>query len=810
MLEGPTLTAAGRMDARRTEAVPPAEAAPGQASGARDHRAGRFLTLMGGRFTRDTSIYVAGMLAVGPFSLISVAVLTRLMLPAAYGELALLMVFASYLTMLYNTGSLHGTFMWVYGASEGEGDEVDSDTTITSTPRRALGTGVVLTLMIVTAGTAVCWAIAPVVAQLLLLHGHGAMLVRWAAASAAAGSLWRLTVNVLRMERRPGRYAIFNALRPLFVVSGSVPLVALGFGIEGALVGTALGTLVATAAAMAMSWRSYAFAFNWGDARQILRRGSMVVVPVLALFVVHSADVVLLSHFAPAKAVGVYRVASRFAAVPSYFASAFLLAWSPLEKSVLFQATYRHVGEARVRGAILTYYMLAAMTIVVLLDVTGDGLVLLAGPAYRSAAPLIPLIGVAFVCYGLFIVLARALKVERRRMLLYGTAAVVALVVEIAVSIFTIPRLGAYGVPVAMIVGLLTSCLLWVVAARWLVSTPLEFQLRPLAGLAGAVALAALVQAVGLTLWPAGRPLVLALTLASYLVALVQFGALPRRHIRPLGRLVRAAVRQRIGSRDPMLGLSRLDAPERGLLVAIERDKVPTAVLAERLGRPAEQLRGEYTAILRKLIGAGTATPELDERLGGYLLSREPEAQRDRMAHEVIEDGVDSFELMELNETVQKLRALPPQTWTELSAAVRTSRGAVHGHGHRVRLRTLIEHLAELPEPHRRAAVSALRDGLTPAQIAAETGLSEQLVAARVVRVMRNVANLGRGGPHDATIGMALLGSPPDTSRPPEARGVGLVYDQIRAHRRRRWRRAGVTALTRTPDPGIAARGGVQ
>jgi O-antigen/teichoic acid export membrane protein len=705
--------------------------------------------------------------------------------------------------------------MWVYGASEGEGDEVDSDTTITSTPRRALGTGVVLTLMIVTAGTAVFWAIAPAVAQLLLLHGNGAMLVRWAAVSAAAGSLWRLTVNVLRMERRPGRFAIFNALRPMFVVGGSVPLVALGFGIEGALAGTALGTLVATAAAMALSWRSYAFAFNLGDARQILRRGSMVVVPVLTLFVVHSADVVLLSHFAAAKAVGVYRVASRFAAVPSYFASAFLLAWSPLERSVLFQATYRHVGEERVRGAILTYYMIAAMTIVVLLDVTADGLVLLAGPAYRSAAPLIPVIGVAFVCYGLFIVLVRAFKVERRRMLLYATAAVLALVVEIAVSIVAIPRLGAYGVPVGMIVGLLTACLLWVAVARSLVSTPLAFQLRPLAGLAGAVAIAAVVQAVGLTLWPAGRPLVLVLTLASYLVGLVELGALPRRHLRPLGRLVRAAARQGIGSRDPTLGLSRLDAAERGLLVAIERDKVPIVVLAERLGRPAEQLRREYAAILRKLIGIEPATSELDERLGDYLLSREPEAQRDRMAHEVVAQGLDVFELMELNETVQKLRALPPRTWTELNAAVHTGRGAAHVHGqhvhgqHRVRLHTLLDHLAGLPEPHRRAAVAALRDGLTPAQIAAETGLSEQLVAARVVRVLRSVAQLGHGGPQDATIGMAVLGSPPGASRPPEARGVGLVYDQIRAHRRRRWRRAGVRA-SGSVGPEVIARGGVR
>lgn len=409
-------------------------------------RSHRLLTLTGGRVTRDTTIYVLGLLAVGPFSLVSVAVLTRVLRPGQYGDLALLLVFAGYLTTLYNTGSLHGTFMLVYGASEGEGDDIGEGVGITSTPKRALGTGVLLTLMIVSAGTVVCFALAAPIAGLLLgRHGvHATALVRWAAASAAAGSLWRLTVNVMRMERKPVRFSIFNALRPLFVVGGSVPLVLLGFGLQGALAGTTLGTLVATAACIAAAHRSYALAFSWHDAKEIVVRGAKVVVPVVCLFIVHNADVVLLSRYAPAREVGIYRVASRFAAVPSYFASAFTMAWAPLERGVMFQSTYRHVGEERVRGALLTYFLLAGLTLVMLLDVASPGLVLLAGPQFRSAAPLIPLAGAGFVCYGLYIVLVRVVKVERR-MFFYAAGAVMAGVFDIGLSTVTIPWLGAYG-----------------------------------------------------------------------------------------------------------------------------------------------------------------------------------------------------------------------------------------------------------------------------------------------------------------------------------------------------------------------------
>jgi O-antigen/teichoic acid export membrane protein/SAM-dependent methyltransferase len=620
---------------------------------------------MGGRFTRDTAIYVVGMLAVGPFSLISVVVLTRLLDPTQYGELALLFFLSGYLTMLYNTGSLHGTFMLVYGASEGEGDDIGSDGRISATPRRALGTGMTLTLMIVSAGTAVCILLAPTLAQLLLHSRAQAPLVCWAAASAAAGSLWRLAVNVFRMERQPARFAAFNALRPLFVVAGSVPLVALGFGIEGALAGTTLGTLLAAAVCIAMARHSYALAFARADAREIVRRGSMVVVPVLALFLVHNADVVLLSRFAPAHEVGLYRVASRFAAVPSYFASAFLMAWAPLERGVLFQATYRHVGEDRVRGAILTYYLLVGMTIVVLLDVAAGGLMLLAGPSYRSAAPLIPLVGIGFVCYGLYMVLVRVVKVQRR-MFFYAAGAVLAGALDIGLSTVTIPWLGAYGVPLAVIAGVLTACAIWIVVVRGLMKASISFQAKPLLGLAAAVAIAAAIQGVGLHAWPTGRPLVLALVLGSYLGAVIGLGVVPPRHLRLLLRLARAAVRRGISAVDPARGLERLAPARRNVLAAIERDRVPPSALAERLGWPARRVQSEYLAGLRELLGAPApqaATPALDAGVAAYLLSRQPLAQRDIVGRELVEEGVDALELMELDEAAKRLRTLAREQW---------------------------------------------------------------------------------------------------------------------------------------------------
>src|SRR4051794_10337443 len=157
--------------------------------------------MLGGRIGRDTLIYAAGTAMVLPFSLVTVAVLTRYLAPAAYGELAVMLVFASLLTTVYNLGSLQGTFMWVWGAGD-EGAEVGEEGggAVSGTKRRALGTGLLLTVLVVTSLTVPIALAAGPIGELLLGRDDAAGTVRLAAASGGLGSIWRLAVNLFRME----------------------------------------------------------------------------------------------------------------------------------------------------------------------------------------------------------------------------------------------------------------------------------------------------------------------------------------------------------------------------------------------------------------------------------------------------------------------------------------------------------------------------------------------------------------------------------------------------------------------------------
>jgi len=756
------------------------------------------LALAGGRLTRDTLIYGLGNLAVGPFSLISVAVLTRLLAPTVYGRLGVLLVFAGFLTVLYNTGSLHGTFMWVYGQSdEGEvADDMDGGRAIASTPRRAMGTGVVLTLLIVSAGSTIIFVAAAPLARLLLHSSGYASSVRWAAACAATGALWRLTVNVFRMERRPVSFSVLNSTRPLFVVAGSLPLVALGLGVNGALAGISLGTLAASVVCVLLARHSYAFAFSLPDARRIVRLGARVVVPVSCLYFLHSADILLLSRFASPHELGLYRVASRFGALPSYFASSMLMAWAPLEAGLLFRSLFKECGEHETRSLLLSHYLIAGTTLVLLLDIGANGLMLIAGPSYRSAAPLIPAVGAMFVIYGLFVVLVRAMRTQRT-MLLYGLGSLIAVVLDVGFSVLLIPWIGAYGAPAAALIGLAVACVLYVAVVSRIEERRFPFEWNRLSALAVAAGAAAAIQLTLGAIWPSGHLVALALAVIAYCGLLVKLGALPTEEVRRLGRLLVAVMRNRIGSIDPAERLGALSAQERRLLAELERDRTPALLIATRERRSQRAVVTDYVATLRKLCRASPSDGELEERIGAYLLSSEPHAQRDRLGRGLVQDGANPADLLLLDEAVQKLRALSPTQWARWATDNETSTryGAE-------RIRAV---LADMPPASRRAAIAVLRDGRAAVHAAGDAGLAPELIAARVVRLLRRIGDLGRGEPFDAQLGLALLGPAPAPRATDDARAIGMVYDRLRAMRKRQWR--GVTAMLETGA--LAVRDGV-
>lgn len=615
---------------------------------------------LGVRVTRDTAIYVIGATITLLLALVNVAVITRFLDPAEFGELALLLTLAALLTVLYNLGTLQGIFMWVFGASGEEEVDEEAAESATGSKRRALGTGLVTTLVIAAMGTAAVAAIAPWMAELVLGEGSEADLILLAAASGAGGAVWRLVSNILRMERRPRAYIVLNTVRPVLVLGTAIPLVATGGGVEGAILGTALGSWLSVVVGLAVTWRNFELALDRTDVAMILRRGATFVPVIICFWVAQNIDLFALSKFAPDTEVGLYRVAGRFGAFLSYFSSALFMAWTPLARTPTFAAAQEARGRELLGGTFLTYFVLGGALLVLALTVGADLLVRIAPASYADAAPLIPLIAAGFLAHGLLVALYRVSKFKRKRAI-YTGCAVLSAAVFLAAALLLIPWLGAYGAALSVIVGFLTGAGALAYASQH-GRTPLRIEYgRIAAGIAIAGGCLLLARLLGEIAGP-WRPVVEVAALVAYPVLLAASGVVPREEMRGIWAVLRRGITRRRPDRDLAATLATRPSDEVALL---RRGAAARWQLGRMSAIPDFDPNTTPARLVRivRALGGAEGSSEQDQQIGEYLICDLPIADRDALARLLWNQGAEPADIHRLERVLEELSRLPADAW---------------------------------------------------------------------------------------------------------------------------------------------------
>ena len=374
-----------------------------------------------------------------------------------------------------------------------------------------------------------------------------------AVASGGFGALWRLLQNIPRLEIKPGVFVGLSAVRPVLVIGCGDSLVATGHGVGGVVGGTALGSAAAVVVAAFVTRRSYRLGLDREDAREIVG-GSRAYVPIiLAFWVLQNGDLFALSRFASDADVGLYRVANRVGSVALYGTSAFLTAWVPLRRTSAYARAAEEHG-ARLRGTLFTYFCIFGLGMLLVLTIGADLLVRIAPPAYADAAPLIPLIGVAFLASGLLVATNRSARFPRKRTK-YLAAVVLSAACMLGLTPVLIPALDSYGAALSVIIGLgVGSTVMLVLSQRG--SQPMELPGRQL--MAGVlVTLACLGLAFGSEVLGDLELLGELSAILAFPLLLVATGAVPRDHARALVTIGRTSV----GRRPAELDLSGLEPP---------------------------------------------------------------------------------------------------------------------------------------------------------------------------------------------------------------------------------------------------------
>ena len=151
------------------------------------------LSLFATSVSRTSLLYALAMSVVIPFGIVSLAFTTRYIDPSDYGRLAVLMAVTSALTIIGNTGAMHGTLLLVYGmAGEGDADDPMASAILPGTSpyekRRIMGSGQLVQLLFVIVLCGGGALLARPSATLLLHSSAYASWIRWTCLCAAFGT----------------------------------------------------------------------------------------------------------------------------------------------------------------------------------------------------------------------------------------------------------------------------------------------------------------------------------------------------------------------------------------------------------------------------------------------------------------------------------------------------------------------------------------------------------------------------------------------------------------------------------------------
>ncbi|HSI80585.1 MAG TPA: hypothetical protein VK919_08045 [Solirubrobacterales bacterium] len=632
--------------------------------------------VLGVRLLRYSGVQGITVGTAAVFQLATLFVIGHFLGAGELGRYSLLFFLAAFTSQLIVIGTKPGVLRRTFGASDDEGDdeddEEDEDTSIS--PERSLGVGLIWTVLFAVAvGGAVALLREPI-AEILFADTGLADAVAWAAVLGAGSGFMRVATIVLWFERRPGAYAIAEGLRPVFALTGVTAMLAGGGGLEDAIAGAALGTLVSCLLASFLLYGSLELAFDPRETLRIIARGGPRGPILTSFWVIQNSDIFVLSRFVTDADLGIYMLVSRLGFVGAFLPAGFRMALRPLRKAAIFKAVEEQYGKAVQRGQILGYFMLLCITAVLIMVLAGRLLVDVAPPEFADAAPLVPLAAAAMVAPPLLRTVNQQTSWPGKTKLVFILTAVGAAVGFIVGTILLAPVIGIYAAPTAMIAALVGPAI-WFFARCQRSDRRVEFPYREVA----TALVVAVVLGLGFQLvpeLPVGAEAALAAGfLIAYVAALLILRVIPANHWPALAHMARSVVGGRADRFNPRRGIRALDPDERVELRAAVTERIPP----DRLSGPNADTEAavRLVAILRRAGRRGgmqVAKPgDHEATVASFLFADAPTAVRNATMRGLIAAGAESGDLRALEDLVAHLREVPDDAWAGVKASESTS-----------------------------------------------------------------------------------------------------------------------------------------
>src|SRR2546426_271064 len=335
------------------------------------------------RIGKHVFIYGSGVLLGKAVAFVMLPIYTRYLTPADYGILQLTDLTIEVISIVAGSRLGAGIFHYFHKAE-------------TPVEKRAvLSTAIAVLIASYTLAAIAAALAAPAIAERVLGARELAGLVRLAVWGLACQSLLIVPMAYLQLRNSSGSYVAVSAAKLVVRLGLNILLVVYWRrGAEGVLLSTLIANILFGLALAASMTSDVGIHISPAALRDLLRFGLPFVATQVATMIATYGDRYFLRSASDLSVVGIYGLAYQFGFLPTTVGYApFERIWDPARFAVA-RRTDRDALYARA----FTYMNLLLVTAAVVLALFAEDILqLIAGPAFQSAANLIPIIVIAYV-----------------------------------------------------------------------------------------------------------------------------------------------------------------------------------------------------------------------------------------------------------------------------------------------------------------------------------------------------------------------------------------------------------------------------
>ena len=286
--------------------------------------------VLGVRVMRNSSVQAISLIVANVMQLVSILVVAAFLGPSEMARFGLLTFLAGLVTQVASLLVKPGTVRRTFGGGDDDDDDDDDDDVVSSSPPHTLGAGLAWAIVLGVIAAALIYIFRRPVADVLLGDPEDENLVALAGLLSGAMLVFKICDITLWLERRPGAFLIADTSRPLLGLVVLTAFLATGSGVEGAILGTLVGTAAAGIVGLILLSGSFEPNFDLGEIKQIILRGRYRAPIVMSFWLIQNADIFILSRFVSHDELGVYHLASRLGVVVSFLPQGFRMGMRPL------------------------------------------------------------------------------------------------------------------------------------------------------------------------------------------------------------------------------------------------------------------------------------------------------------------------------------------------------------------------------------------------------------------------------------------------------------------------------------------------